>query len=139
MEEAYIDSNIFIFAVINSEKEGLKARQILRSLPEKNVKIYTSTLTFDEFSYKLLKNIKRKDAIDAISAFFNLKGVTFIEVSRDIIWEAFELIKNYSLEPRDAIHLACASSRNLKTIISEDKDFDVIKGIERFSMSKIKI
>src|SRR3989344_3499635 len=98
MEEAYIDSNIFIFAVINSEKEGLKARQILRSLPEKNVKIYTSTLTFDEFSYKLLKNIKRKDAIDAISAFFNLK-----------------------------------------TIISEDKDFDVIKGIERFSMSKIKI
>ncbi|MBS3155666.1 type II toxin-antitoxin system VapC family toxin [Candidatus Woesearchaeota archaeon] len=138
MEEAYIDSNIFVFAAVSDEKEGLKARQVLEYLAEKNVKIYTSVLTFDEFSYKLLKNRKKEDAVNAISAFFNLKGIIFIDVSRNIIWDAFEIIKNYNLEPRDAIHLACALSRNLKIMISEDADFDKIKEIKRLSLSKIK-
>ena len=138
MEEAYIDSNIFVFAAVSDEKEGLKARQVLEYLAEKNVKIYTSVLTFDEFSYKLLKNRKKEDAVNAISAFFNLKGIIFIDVSRNIIWDAFEIIKNYNLEPRDAIHLAYALSRNLKIMISEDADFDKIKEIKRLSLSKIK-
>ena len=55
-KEVYIDSNILIFAATNNEKEGIKAKLFLKLLVEKNIKAYTSTLTFDDwFLDKLIR------------------------------------------------------------------------------------
>ena len=128
MEKSYIDSNIFLFAALDNGIKGKKAKEIIN---KKN--IYTSTLTFDEFAYKILKVLNKDDAINIIDAFLNLQ-VTFIEVNQNIIWNAFELIKKNSIDPRDAIHASCAISNNIKTILSEDKDFDKVREINRKSL-----
>ncbi|MBI2106122.1 type II toxin-antitoxin system VapC family toxin [Candidatus Woesearchaeota archaeon] len=139
MEESiYLDANVFIFAAINEENIGKKAKAFLNSLLSRKTKIFTSTLTFDEFSYKVLKNRKREDALRVISAFFNIPYLTFLDVNSNMTWSAFELIKNYNLNPRDAIHAACAINNNIKIILSEDKDFDRVKELKRLSLGNVK-
>jgi len=45
-------------------------------------------------------------------------------------------MEKYDLKPRDAIHLSAAIEHGVFTIISEDKDFDKIKEIERLDFAK---
>ena len=137
-ENIYIDANIFILAAIDETKIGLKAKSFLRSIINKNLKAFTSTLPFDELAYKVLKTRNKDDALEVISAFFNISNLSFINVKENIVWNAFELIKEYNLYPRDSIHAACAMSKEIKTIISEDKDFDKIKELKKLSLEKMK-
>ncbi len=45
-------------------------------------------------------------------------------------------MEKYDLKPRDAIHLSAAIEHSVFTIISEDKDFDKVKEIERLDFVK---
>ena len=96
-------------------------------------------MTFDEFSYKVLKNKSDEDAIKSIAAFLSLPNLTFLATNKSTIWLAFELIKKYKLEPRDAIHAASAMQNNIKIIVSEDKDFDKVKEVKRINLEKLRI
>jgi len=42
-----------------------------------------------------------------------------------------ENIKNFSLLPRDALHVAIIQRLGLTVIASDDMDFDRVKGLER--------
>ncbi len=55
----------------------------------------------------------------------------FIDVNDGVIWKALELIREYQLLPRDAIHAATAFIAGTETVFSEDKDFDNIPGLKR--------
>ena len=60
-----------------------------------------------------------------------MPNIRFIDVSDIIIWKALELIKEYKLLPRDGIHAATAFIAGAETIISQDANFDNIKGLKR--------
>ncbi len=45
--------------------------------------------------------------------------------------------ERYNLNPRDAIHLSSAIGRNIKKIITDDRDFDNLKEIERIGLKEI--
>ena len=49
------------------------------------------------------------------------------------------LIEQHDLQPRDALHLATMQSQKVSIIISEDKDFDKVPGIERRSLLSLAI
>ena len=139
MEEAwYIDANVFILAALNQGEDGSKAKLFLRYISEKKLRVYTCTLTFDEFSYKVLKSKEKKEAHRLITAFFNLPFLTFIDVTTQLTWKAFDLIKQYNLDPRDAIHAASAIQAGIKIIVSEDKDFGKVKELKRINLKGIK-
>ena len=55
----------------------------------------------------------------------------FIDVNDGVIWKALELIREYQLLPRDAIHAATAFIAGAESIFSEDMDFDRIRGLKR--------
>ncbi|MFZ3058732.1 MAG: PIN domain-containing protein [Candidatus Methanoperedens sp.] len=55
----------------------------------------------------------------------------FIDVNDGVIWKALELIREYQLLPRDAIHAATAFIAGAETVFSEDTDFDNIPGLKR--------
>ncbi|MBC2697727.1 MAG: type II toxin-antitoxin system VapC family toxin [ANME-2 cluster archaeon] len=127
----YLDSNLVIYAILDDTELGEWSRGVLESVQNAQMPACTSFLTFDEVFYKVNK-IKGIDiAIKNLEAFLSMPNIRFIDVSDIIIWKALELIKEYKLLPRDGIHAATAFIAGAETIISQDADFDNIKGLKR--------
>ncbi len=130
----YIDANIFIFAYGNDEKLGNTCRGIIDLIINGRIIAFTSVLTFDEFFYQIKKLKGYEKALFASHLLLNLKNLNFINVDLEIINYSYSLLGKYKLEPRDAIHLACALSKDIKNIATNDKDFDKIPEIKRFDI-----
>ena len=133
----YLDSNIFIFAYCDDKKDGAICRNIVELATNNKIKIFTSTLTFDEIFNKITKLKDKKFALIVSKLFLNLKNLNFINADLEIINYSHSLLEKYDLGPRDAIHLACALSKGINNIISNDKDFDKISEIKRFDIKDI--
>jgi predicted nucleic acid-binding protein len=116
----YVDSNVFLYAYLDSEQKGDAARAVLESFADDTV--MTSALTYDEVSWKLLQHLERDTALEAIETFLHLPFVSFAAVNKSIITTAHEHIQD-GIGPRDAIHAAHAK-HNDTSILSEDTDFD---------------
>ena len=131
----YIDANIFIFAYGNDEGLGNDCRKIIDLILKNEIIAFTSTLTFDEFFYQIKKLKGKENALIAASLFLNIGSLNFIGVDVNIINHSLSLLKENNLDPRDAIHLSCALSKNVNNFITNDKDFDKIKEIKRFDIN----
>jgi len=131
----YLDSNVFLNAVLNVEEEGEKARSIIQKLQKGEMVAATSALSFDEVFWVVKKHRDYDMALKAVKAFLEIPNLVFLDVNDEILWSAYDLAKRYRLNPRDVIHLACALDHGIYTIVSEDKDFDKVKEIKRKSLS----
>ena len=132
----YLDANIFIYAITNTEFKGECSRQILTKIAKKEVPGCTSLLTWDEFIHILKKWIGREAANIAGNKFLNFPNLTFLRVEENVIIHAQNLMTKYNLNPRDAIHIASALVNNVTEILTDDLDFDNIKEIKRLKIEK---
>ena len=133
----YIDSNVFLYPVLyNDLKESESARDILTQIEKKNIKAYTSTLTWDEVSYVIERTLGKTDAIVGGKKFINFPFLRFIPVDEEIIRRSQVIREKYNLKPRDSIHLSCAIERNISEFITDDADFDGIKEITRIPIKQ---
>lgn len=136
-ESIYLDANCFIYATIDKEEIGQNAKKILEEVNNGAYKkAYSSTLTVDEFLWRVQKEVNREMSAEGSSIFFSLQNLELISIDAQIISKAIEIYKNDKLDPRDSIHLAAMQSKEIKTIISSDPDFDKIKSIKRIDFSK---
>ena len=131
IKEAYIDSNVFIHATISDKVEGQAAIKILQDIVSRNITAFTSVLTFDEVFWKIKKLSSVEDALERTRDFLVFPNLIFLDVKLETIAKAHELIKQYSLDPRDAIHAASCLLNNIKIIISEDPHFDKLDFLKR--------
>lgn len=127
----YFDSNLIIYAMLDETETGEWARELLKSVQNEEMPACTSFLTFDEVFYKVNKVKGSGVAIKNLEAFLTMPNMRFIDVNGGVIWKALELIREYQLLPRDAIHAATAFIAGAETIFSEDTDFDNIPGLKR--------
>jgi predicted nucleic acid-binding protein len=127
----YYDSNFFIYAAIDGGKKGKWARNILKKIESGKEYAATSALTYDEFFWKVNREKGREAALVATEALLEMPNLRFLEIDNEVIWKSFELIRNLKLDPRDSIHAACSILRGVYTIVSEDKDFDVVGELNR--------
>ena len=131
-ERVYIDSNVFIFPVIYEDvSKAEKAKEILKGIEDKRFSAYTSTLTWDEVTWVVLKIMGRTDSIEVGRKLLGFPNLRFIGVSEEVISKAQTLMEKYELNPRDAIHCSSALIRGIKRIISDDKDLEIVEEIER--------
>ncbi len=136
-ETIYIDANCFIYASLNKDELSKNAMEMLEKVRDGFYeKAYTSTLTIDEFLWRVQKEVGRELASEGASIFFNLENLEVISIDTQIALKALKIYKNEGLDPRDAIHLAAMQSKNVKTLISSDSDFDGIEGIKRIDFTK---
>ena len=131
---SYIDANIFIYAVLNSDEKSKQCIQILKKIMNNKIIGFTSLLTWDEFYYSIKKYLNKEDAIKKSAKFLQFPNLIFLSVDDKIIIKAHDLIKEYNLKPRDAIHAASALIHNIKEIISDDSDFDKVKELKRIKI-----
>lgn len=127
----YVDSNIFIHAIIDRSIEGTRAREFLKSVQNGKEKAYTSALTYDEIVWRIWKLRSYEDALSAARSFIHFSNLTFIEINHKVLTRSLELMENYKIYPRDAIHVACALENGIFIFLSQDKGFDKIKELKR--------
>jgi predicted nucleic acid-binding protein len=57
-------------------------------------------------------------------------------MDKEIIHMAQKIFEKHDVGPRDSIHAASAISNGVGEIISDDPDFDKIKGVKRLGLAK---
>lgn len=131
----YIDSNIFIYSVVDNDKLGKKCRKIIEKIEDGSLNAASSYLVLDEVLWILQNEIGKEDALESTKMFLSLP-VKWIDVKRDIMYQSLELYDKTDLAPRDSIHLASMKKEKLTILLSEDDDFEEIEGIERRSVDE---
>jgi len=126
----YIDSNIFIYATINTAEPGEKARRLLQRIQQGEENAVTSALTFDEVFWAIRKH-SAEGALEACQALLNFPNLEIAAVTKETILSALTIIKKYHVAPRDAIHAATALAEKAEFIMSTDPHFDKIKELRR--------
>ena len=131
---AYIDSNVFLYPVLYQEAiqpKAKKAKEILLKIENGTLSAFTSTLTWDEVVWVISRRMSRNDGISQGQKLLGFPNLQFINVDEGILIQAQALMSKYKLSPRDSIHVASALDRRIKTIVSDDEDFDQVKEIKR--------
>jgi len=126
----YLDANVFIYATINTEELGEKARSLLGRIQQGEEKAETSALTFDEVFWAVKKH-NLELAFTAAEAMLNFPNLEIIPADREAVRSALQIIREYHLAPRDAIHAATAIAEKVDFIVSTDAHFDRIKELKR--------
>jgi len=127
----YLDANVFIYAALNREDIGDRARSLLREVQQGKLHAISSALTFDELVWAVKKHRSLEDATAAGEAFLNMSCLKLMDVNGDLLSSALELIRKYQLDPRDSIHAASALLENAEMIVSTDEHLDKVKEIRR--------
>lgn len=130
----YFDSNIFIFAAIDRGKLGQNCREIMKLIDKQKISATASFIVIDEVLWVLKRNIGRDDAIKIAKTMLSMP-IKWISVDESIILGAVEIFERTTLDPRDSIHISSMRNVGVTTMVSEDKDFDKLEGIERINAS----
>jgi len=80
------------------------------------------------------KNLKDKELVEGVvNSIKSLPGLRIIPLTMEDVTEATKLMKEYSLDYEDAVHLATALRSKTKEIVSNDEHFDRTPLKRRFS------
>lgn len=135
----YLDSNVFIYSIVASEKterKSLLAKRILLKVVEGELKAATSSLTWDEIVWGIRKILDLEIAVRKGREFLEFPNLRILRVDEKTIKGAQKIVEKYKLKPRDAIHVSCAITNNIKEVISDDPDLDRVKEIKRITLEK---
>ena len=132
----YIDSNIFIFAAMDKTILGENCRKVLDMIQDQDLTCASSYLAIDEVIWILKKNMGKENAVKISKASLSLP-IKWIDVDRSIITGMIEQFEDNTLDPRDSLHLASMKAAGINTVLSEDTDFDKIKGVKRLSVEEL--
>jgi predicted nucleic acid-binding protein len=103
---------------------------LLQKIPQGEEKAATSALTFDKVFWSINKR-KPELAIETSYAILNFPNMEIIPADTKLALSALNLINEYNLAPRDAIHAATAIAIKTDFIVSTDPHFDKIKELTR--------
>jgi predicted nucleic acid-binding protein len=106
---------------------------VLRLVEKGEITAYTSTLTWDEVVWVVRNTLGKPDAVLAGRKLLNFPNLRFVPASEDVVRSAQRLVEELGLAPRDAIHLASATSRKVAVLVSDDPDLDAVRSLRRQS------
>ena len=131
---AFVDSNIIIFANVETYPEYSKALELIEKGLKGEFIICFNTIIALEIHYKLLRALGAGEARYRIRALFESRGTLYFDVSRDTVLKGVELTKKYEkdrLKTNDAVIAASMLENNIKTIYTDnEKDFRRVLGLE---------
>ena len=107
-EQIYWDSVCFLGFLKKEQGKVAKCREVLDRAERGEVLIVTSVLTLTEVLW--IRNKPRVPKADAeqVRDFFESSYIFAVDVSREIAEEAREIVWNFDIRPKDAIHVATA-------------------------------
>ncbi|MDA4112089.1 MAG: type II toxin-antitoxin system VapC family toxin [Thaumarchaeota archaeon] len=130
----YLDANFFIIYNFDPTARGEAARSILERIMKGSLRAMTSALALDEVMWVIMKNMKHELLRETIEDIFAIENLVVKDVFSSTPLDALDYIEKYDLKPRDAFHVALMKSAGLNEIVSDDRDFDRVKGIKRIKL-----
>ena len=130
----YVDSDVFLYPVIYDETavvEAKESKDLLLKIALGKIEAYTSSITWDEVTWVVRKLFGTDLSLNEGKRFLSFPNLRLLGIKRTTVLKAQEIVEKYKLRPRDAVHIAAALENKITTIVSYDKDFDLIKEIER--------
>ena len=129
----YLDANFFILCNFDTGSRGENARTLQLKI-SKGTRAATSALALDEVTWVLIKNRKMEVLRETIEDIFAIQNLSVLEVHGTDALDALDYVEKDRLKPRDAFHLAIMKSNKINEIVSDDQDFDRVKGIKRIKL-----
>lgn len=127
-----IDTNIILYSLGREHPLKEPCRNIIYKVVSGDISANIDVETIQEVFHIYASRNERQKAVKASRYLLEIFPEPFW-ISKSEILLAISLLDRYpSLVARDAIHAAVVMSNKLSGIISEDKDFDMIRGIKRF-------
>ncbi len=131
MRRFLFDTGVFIYALGGEHHYREPCRAILREVRGKHIAAEASVELIHEFAYVRLRQMGSRDdaahAAHAIERSLSLHIVEPPDMERALdLWSDYE-----RLDVRDAILAAQALNRGIDAILSPDRGFDGISGLQR--------
>ena len=123
----FLDANFIIYLNLDVKKVE---NFYIKVLQEDQLAL--DPLVIDEVIYisKKKYNVNFNDTISFLDEVV-LPNSLILPIRKEDYDKAKEIMLQYNLKPSDAFHVAIMLNNSISKIISEDKDFDRIKEIER--------
>jgi uncharacterized protein len=127
-----VDSNIPMYLVGAEHPHKAAARALLERAITDGEVLVTDAEVLQEILHRYVA-IDRRDAIEpATAALLDIVDEVF-PVERVDVERARKIVLTTRLSARDAIHLAIARRRGVDRILTFDRAFDEVDGIERYA------
>ncbi len=126
----FVDSNVFFYSIIMDAEYGSSCAEVLRKINERKILAATSVLVTLEVANALRKFGLTKQVKDAIDSIFSLE-ITILNINSSDIRNAVDMFQRLRISPYDCAHLAVMKHAEITNIISADRDFDHVLGVER--------
>ncbi|MBU7030462.1 MAG: type II toxin-antitoxin system VapC family toxin [Theionarchaea archaeon] len=130
----YVDSNIFVFAALDSDERGENARKIIELAEDGKIAIFISPLVFDEV-LQIIQKLTNKKVSEHIGRSL-LSLSSWLDVTYNGSVYAFEYYQT-GLVPRDSMHTGIMRDYGITVILSEDSDFDSVPYIKRRTLKEV--
>jgi len=112
-------------------EEAKKSKDLLLKIALGKIEGYTSSITWDEVSWTVRKIFGINPSLNEGKKFLSFPNLRLLGIKKTTVFKAQEIVEKYKVRPRDALHSAAALENKIATIVSYDKDFDIINEIKR--------
>ena len=133
-ESIFLDANIFMYAAGKPHAYKQPCKQILQAIEAKQLTAVTNVEVMQELLYRYYHHIQVLDKGIQLCRYILDYPLTILPVTPTDVSSALDLLsqnQDTGLQPRDAIHAATMHNNNIVQILSADKHFDHIKGVQR--------
>lgn len=127
----FLDANVIMYAVGATHPLQAPCRAALERAVQLRVSLVTDSEVLQELLYRYFSLRRPELARTVYLSTVNLCD-EILPVAEEHTARALELLLQYpELSPRDAVHVATMEARNLRRILSTDRDFDTLRLVER--------
>lgn len=120
VEQIYWDSDCFLGHLQAEPGKAEKCDGVIQRAERGEVLIVTSALTLAEVLWMRGGQRVSKDKAEIVQRFFRRSYIRVHNVTRKISEDAQELVWDYSIKPKDAIHVATALHLGIATLETFD-------------------
>ena len=128
MRRVFLDTSVLLLAVGGDHTERSACRAIVAAVHAGQIDAHASVEAVQEYVH----HRRRRSARSAVEEAVSLRGMlTLHAFDEDVLDEALRLMATSPVRGRDAVHAATALRHRFDEIVSADRDFDSVQGLQR--------
>ena len=134
----FIDTNIFLYALIRPKRDLSRNEQIIKNKSKKilesidiNEKVMTTVVHISEVINILESNSTYEYALESANSILLHDNILILSVSKNDYAICIGIAKKYNIGINDALAVFFMQNHQIKEIYSFDKHFDKIDGIKK--------